>query len=237
MRQLALSRSILVFWQDLVFLEAALSADDATQDLATLLTPVLNEFSQVLQLDLDTRRTVLRASARAYVADASIDDGVRGLFSAVLALVGQDRKRPEFTTLFSSHIGDVVRHALKRQVEVTVALVDKLTLKLFPADLQTAQTTSLNSLVALGKIVLEEVRQAALTRVEGRIDIQEWKEEANAARLTVYGQLLALAAKTGRKKAWAEGFFRAAAAGIEAEATAEDEAPEPAPAAEPSPPA
>lgn len=237
MRQLSLKSSILVFWEDLVFLEAALSADDATKDLATLLAPVLDEFPQVLQLDLDTRRTVLRASARAYVADASIDDGVRGLFSAVLALVGQDRKRPEFTTLFPSHIGDVVRHALKRQVEVTVALVEKLTLKLFPADLQSAQTSALNPLVAHGKVVLEEVRKAALTRVEGRIDIQEWKAEANAARLNAYAQLLALAAKTGRKKAWAEGFFRAAAAGIEDEGSAEDDAPEPVAAGDVNPPA
>jgi hypothetical protein len=69
-----------------------------------------------------------------------------------------------------------------------------------------------------------------MDRVEGRLDIRTWKEEANAARLTVYGQLLTMAAKNGRGKAWAEGFFPRVSAvaaeeedagASEAEATAE----------------
>jgi hypothetical protein len=207
LRAISISSSILTFWQDLVFVEAALLADDETKHLASIVSPVLDEFPAILQRDLDTRRSVIQASARAFVADARIDSAIRSLFSAVLALVQQNRTRKEFTTLFSTHIGEVVRHALRKQIDVAKGLTDKLSLKIFPDDLRSAQTKLLNAMIKRGKAVLEEVRKAGMARVEGRIDIGTWKEEANAARLTVYGQLLSIAAKTGRGKAWAEGFF------------------------------
>jgi hypothetical protein len=204
-------------------LSLALLADDETKKLAVFITPVLDEFPAILQRDLDTRRSVIQASARAFVADARIDNAIRGLFSAVLALVQQNRKAQQFTTLFSTHIGDVVKHALRKQIEVAKELVEKLSLKIFPDDLRSSQAKLLNAVIKRGKAVLEEVRKAALARVDGRIDIRTWKEEANAARLTVYGQLLAIAAKTGRGKAWADGFFPRVSA-IAAEEEGDEEA-------------
>lgn len=235
MRTIPLSSSILVYWQNLVFLEAALLADEETKALAALVTPVLDEFPTILQLELDTRRGVVQASARAYVADADIDQVIRGLFSAVLNLVGQNRKRAEFTTLFSSHIGDIIRHALRKQIDVALDLVDKLALKLYPDDLRTTQTKALNAAVKRGKEILDEVRKAETARVEGRLDVRAWKEEANALRLSVYGQLLTLAARSNRGKPWAEGFFPRTAAPAE-DADEGTDAPEPEVAAEPAKP-
>src|SRR5262249_40460248 len=145
MRSIPTSSSVLRFWQDLVFLEAALLADDETKPLASVITPVLDEFPAILQKDLDTRRGIIQANARAFVADTRIDDAIRGLFSAVLALVQQNRKRQEFTTLFPTHIGDVVRHALRKQLDVAKELADKLALKIFPDALRTAQTKALGA--------------------------------------------------------------------------------------------
>jgi hypothetical protein len=234
LRNIAPSSAIVVFWQDLVFLEAALLADEETKDLAALVTPALDEFPSILQRDLDTRRAVIQAQARAFVADGDIDMALRSLFSAVLGLVQQNRKRQEFTTLFSSSIADVVRHALRKQIEVASSIVDKLSLKLYPDDLRNTHTKLLGGAIKRGKAVLEEMRKAETGRVDGRLDIRTWKDEANAARLNVYGQLLTLAAKNGRGKAWAEGFFpRAASADAADEAS---DAPEPSPAAaEPAP--
>jgi hypothetical protein len=207
MRSIPLTSSILTFWQELVFLEAALLAEEETKALAAVVTAVLDEFPTTLKRDLDTRRGVIQASARAFIADARIDDALRRLHSAVLALVEQKRTRQEFTTLFASHIGDIVRHALRKQLDVATALIDKLTLKIFPDDLRVPHTKTISATIKRGKAVLSEVREAEIERVGGRIDIRTWKEESNAARLTVYGQLLILAAKNGRGKAWAEGFF------------------------------
>lgn len=214
MRTIPITSSILTFWQQLVFVEAALLAEDDTKALASVITPVLDDFPAILQKDLDTRRAVIQAGARAFVADTGVDDAIRRLFSAVLAFVEQNRKRQEFTTLFSSHIGEYVRHALRKQVEVAKDLVEKLGLKIYPDELRTPQTKALNAVIKRGNAVLDEVRKAETARVEGRIDIRTWKEEANAARLTVYGQLLTIAAKTNRGKAWAEGFFPRTSAAI-----------------------
>lgn len=212
MRAIPLSRSILVFWEDLTFLEAALLADDETRALAAPVTPVIDVFSQILQRELDTRRTQIQSSARASVADARIDFGIRGLFSSTLHLVGQNRKHPAFTALFSTHIGDVVRHALGRQVEIARDLLGKLTLPHYSEEFRAAQTAALQPLVARGAEVLEERRQSELARTTGRLDVRAWKEEANAVRLSVYAALLSLAAQTGRSKAWAGAFFQSKSA-------------------------
>ncbi len=207
MRSIRPSSSILVFWHDLVFLEAALLAEEETKALAAVITPVLDEFPSILQRDLDTRRAVIQASARSFVADAALDQVIRRLFSAVLSLVEQNRQRQEFTTLFPSHIGNVVRHALRKQIDVARDLVQRLALKLYGDDLRVPQTKALNAVIKRGTAVLEEVNKAEIDRVAGRIDIRAWKDEANAARLHAYGQLLAIGAKSGRGKQWAEGFF------------------------------
>ena len=237
MRTIRISSSVLTFWQDLVFLEAALLAEEQTKPLAGLVTSVLAEFPAILQKDLDTRRALIQASARSFVADAGVDSVIRRLFSGVLALVEQNRQRPEFTTLFSSHIGDVVRHALRRQLEVAKTLADKLGLSLYDKTFSAPHLGALNAAVQHGSAAIEEARQAELGRAQGRIDIRAWKDEANAVRLTVYGQLLGLAAKNGRGKPWAEGFFPRVSSLVAGEE--EEEAPEadvPAgPAKEPEP--
>lgn len=235
MRSIRTAFSVLSFWQDLVFVEAALLAEDETKPLAALITPVLDEFPTILQRDLDTKRGVIQASARAFVADANVDLTIRRFFSAVLSLVEQDRSRQEFTTLFPSHIGEMVRHALRKQLEVAKDLAAKLALKIYPEDLRTSQTKALNSAVKRGNAVIDEIAKAEFGRVEGRIDIRTWKDEVNAARLTVYGQLLGIAAKNGRGKAWAEGFFPRASAVADEEDTGGDVSGEPGAAPEPTP--
>lgn len=208
MRAIPLSRSILTFWEDLTYLEAALLADEETSALAAPVTATIDVFTPTLQRDLDTRRSQIQSSARTSVADARIDLGIRGLFSATLHLVGQNRKHPAFTTLFSTHIGEVVRHALGRQVEIARDLLDKLSLPHYSDEFRALQTVALRPLVTRGAEILEERRQSELARTAGRIDVQTWKEEANAVRLSIYASLLSLAAQTGRTKAWADVFFQ-----------------------------
>lgn len=210
MRRIDPSRSTLVFWADLTFHEAALLADDEAKHLAVPVTQVLHEFETVLKLDLDTRREVLKTSARASIADTNIDLGIRSFHSAALFLVKQDRSRSEFTTLFSESIGRVVRFALKRQVEVAEQLVQKLGLKLYSDEFRTIHAAALQPLIDAGKNVLGAVRTASISRLEARLDIRAWKDNANAVRLANHGELLAMAAKTGRKKDWAEAFFLSA---------------------------
>lgn len=208
MRIISTTRSTIVFWEDLTFLEAALLAEEATQALAAPVTVTINQFTPALQRDLDTRRGQIQSSARSSVTDWRIDFGIRGLHSSTLHLVKQDRQARAFTNLFATNIAAMVRHALKRQVEVARDLVDKLSLPLYPPEFRTEQVAALEPLVTQGAAVIEEQRQAELARAGGRLDVRAWKEEANAVRLSIYAALLGMAAQNGRGKAWAEAFFK-----------------------------
>jgi hypothetical protein len=208
MRVIPESRSTIVYWEELTYTEAALLADEETQPLAAPVTGCINQFMPTLVRDLDTRRATIQSSARNSVADLRIDLGIRGLHADTLHLVQQDRRHPSFTALFNTSIGVVVRHALKRQVEVARDLIDKLSLPHYTPEFRAAQVARLQPLIASGAQVLEEQRQAELARAGGRIDVRTWKQEANAVRLSVYASLLALAAQNRRGKAWAEAFFK-----------------------------
>ncbi len=207
MRTIQLSRSILFFWQQLIFLEAALLANDETKHLAAPVTALLDSFTNLQGIDLGTQRALIQALARAAVADNNIDEGIREVHNNTLHLVSQDRKRDEFTTLFSGSIGKIIRYALKRQIELTVELIDNLALPLFKQTFRDTQLGILQPLIDKGKDVLKARRTAEHERLSARLDIKDWKREANAVQLAVYGELLAIAAATGRKKSWANVFF------------------------------
>lgn len=207
MRRIDLSRAVLVFWADLTFNEAALLADEEAKHLAPPVTQALEEFNTILKLDLDTRRGELKAGARASIADAHLNDALRKLHNATLFLVAQDRKKPEFKTLFSESIDKVIRFALKRQIDVAADIVGKLALKIYTDDFRTSHVGSLTPLINQGKGIVEEVHGAALARTEARLDVRAWKENVNAIRLANYGELISIAGRTGRKRDWADAFF------------------------------
>lgn len=208
MRRIDPSRALLVYWSDLVYHEAALLADDEAKHLAGPVTQMLDDYNRISQLDLDSRRTVLKASAKSVIADIHLDEHIRKLHSATLFLVGQMRKRPEFKTLFSETIDKVVRFALKRQVEMADDLVNKLGLKMYSDEFRNAHMGPLQALVVAGRSVLGEVRAAEIGRTEARLDIRAWKDDVNALRLANFGELMTIAAKTNRPRDWAEAFFR-----------------------------
>jgi len=235
MRTIQLSRSPLFFWQQLVFLEAALLACDETKHLAAPVTAALDSFNTLQGRDLGTQRALIQALARAALADNDLDEGIRKVHNNALHLVGQDRKRREFVTLFAGSIGKLIRYALKRQLELAAELVGNRALPLFEQAFRDTQIGLLQPLIDKGKTVLESRRTAEHERLSARIEIQDWKQEASSVQLAVYGELLAIAAATGRSKSWADVFFptratRAAAdeieeAALEAAAGGEAEAP------------
>lgn len=227
MRAIPAESSILVYWGVLVYVEAALLAEDATKDLATPITAILDDFSKILQLDLDTQRAQIRASARSVVADGRIDAAIRGLFSAVLHLVGQDRKRQELRTLFPTTISDAVRFALRKQIDVATDLVEKLAFKYYPDDLREAHTKVLNGSIKHGRSVVKEIVDAETARGHARIDIKEWKTEANKTLRSVYGQLVDLGAQRGQGSKWPDMFFPRTPSSVVDE---EDQAPDAPPA-------
>jgi hypothetical protein len=224
MRIIPLTFGLLTFWEDLVFLEASLLADAETKSLAEPVTALLDEFDGVLKSDMDTRRLVLQAFARNGVADRNLDGGIRELFSGALHLVKQDRKKPEFTTLFKTHIGNVVKYALRKQVDVAQDLIGKLKASIYSDTFREEHTSRLTTLIKAGKAALDGQKQAEIDRVDGRLKTLGFKQDANALRMSVHGQLTTLAAEKGYGKAWVESFYLKRE---EAAEEAETEAPAP----------
>lgn len=60
------------------------------------------------------------------------------------------------------------------------------------------------------RVLFRLYRTAALARTEARLDIRAWKEDANGIRLANYGELVAIAGRTDRKRDWADAFFLSA---------------------------
>ena len=207
MRTLELDRSIVYFWADLVFLEAALLAREATRHLAAPITAHLATFPQVFQVGLDGERTALQASAVAAVADGELDSLLRLSHSNALDEVTQDRKAPFFVLLFPEHIGHLVRHALEKQVAVVEGIVGKLASSLVPETFRTRWKDRLTAAIDVGRAALGKRREAAFTRTEARLTVREWKDEANALRLSVWAELLKIAAAERTGKGWPEQFF------------------------------
>ena len=206
MRIVPESSSLFTHWESLVFTEAALLADERTAPLAAPVTEHLATFDSVLGVDMTTRRAGVQASARCSVRDISLDGVIRDVQSASLFAVRQDRSAPSYKALFKGSISQIVRHALKRQIEVGQRLLENLGLSVVPDEVRKnapALTTALDQ----GRAVLVERRAAEVGRAEARITITEWKEESNALRLTVYSQLLELAAKQRLGRDWPEAFF------------------------------
>lgn len=207
MRVLPTNRSIHYFWEELTFTEAALKADEETAELAAPVTAVLDDFAAISKVDLDTRRGIIQAYARSAVADNKLDDAIRDVHANTLHLVRQDRSRKEYQALFSDTIYDVVRHALAKQITIARKMLDTLKLSLFTPEFRDGQHAVLQGRIGKGEAVLDERKQAELTRAEARLTIEGWKDEVNAIRSYVYAELIKIAASNKRKRAWAESFF------------------------------
>lgn len=137
--------------------------------------------------------------------------------------VKQDRSRKEYTTLFPKALRALIRHALAKQVVVAHETVQKLGLSLFEPAFKAVQVALLEPVIAKGEAVLEERKHAELDRVEGRIEIETWKQDVNAVRTSVYAELITLATKLGHKRAWADAFFPAATTRSTSDGDVDDE--------------
>jgi hypothetical protein len=209
MRALSPSSSIQRYWEDLTYVEAALLANDDTKALAAVVSVSLAEFEQVSKRDLDTRRAVIQSRARSSVADGNLDESLRHVHANTLHLVRQDRSQREYTTAFPGALTGLIRHALAKQIVAARELVERLGLSVYAADFRDAQVALITPMITKGEVVIDERRDAELGRVEGRIELETWKEDANAVRMSVYAQLLGIASKSKRKRSWAESFFPA----------------------------
>jgi hypothetical protein len=207
MRQITISSATLTFWEDLVFLEAALLASPDTAPLAEPISAHLNEGEALMQEERTQLRGTLQARARGVIADSGLDDAIQGSHNDVLHHVQQDRKAKAFTSLFKKPLSHLIRFTLPRQVLIGQDLMKSLTLPLLPEDLRARLRALLDDRLKVASAVLTEIEDAEMSGARLRLKLADWKADANTVRTAVYGDLLKLASANKRHRSWAERFF------------------------------
>jgi hypothetical protein len=213
MRRLQLSASLLTFLDVLEYVEAGLSADEETKDLAKPFHEELGGWEGVFKKEREGRRGVTRAEAVLAVRNAQLDGHTLKFGASVLAEAGGDRKGAFFRRFFTVAPSSFVRQPLRKQCEhtlhVVLAEIDKLDkkspLRAFGGSLGDMAKAALKALDARNK--------AKADRTTGGNDVDEWKEGVNALLLTTYAELLKIAADKGYSRAWADSFFPSDSAG------------------------
>jgi hypothetical protein len=229
MRQIPISSATLTFWEDLVFLEAALLASPDTAPLAEPVSAHLNEGEALMQEELTQLRGTLQARARGVVADIGLDDAIQTSRNDVLHHVQQDRKAKAFTSLFKQSLSQLIRFSLPRQVTVVRDILKSLSLPLLPDDLTARLKQRLSDRLNVASAVLTEIEDSVMGTARLRLQLTDWKADANAVRTAVYGDLLKLAAANKRPRSWAERFFFAASSSTSSSAATQDPPSDPSP--------
>ncbi|MBI2372797.1 MAG: hypothetical protein HYV07_02240 [Deltaproteobacteria bacterium] len=218
-----------VFKDDLVYLEAALLASEATQDLAPAVAAAIEDLSVVEAKWPAVRRVSVQAAARVARADSDLDETLRDAHSALLAEVRQDRSHPAFRAVYDSPISDIVRHALPKQVVVARSIADKLGLSVVPEPVRTKHVPPIRAAIARGEDALERRREADVARMQLRVDERAVRDETNAVRTSIYSALLLRAPSAKTSKAWADGFFARHTRSPSVEDVTDEPTPAPAP--------
>ena len=203
--------SLSVYWEDMMFVEASLLAVPETVGLALSVTAHLAGLEGIEARDKASMRGLVQARARASVVDAVLDDGVRDVQSDLLNLVRQDRKDRRYEGMFKKGLGKAIATtSLLKQIVEVERIVGALDLPVYEDNFRDKQVGYLEPLLVRGREALLASDKAEKGRVVNRIQIDDWKHEANVVRMDVYGRLVLIAAEQGKSKKWVRAFFPAA---------------------------
>jgi hypothetical protein len=138
--------------------------------------------------------------------DDDADDLVPPVSHALLHVLGST-SHPQYERVFGKDTPSTIQGlGLESQI---ARMAD------WPASLRTISPETaplgerVQGILTAGRVALDGRVASAAARADYRVGaIRGLFEEANAARLIAYGQLLGLAASTGKPKTWATRFFR-----------------------------
>lgn len=208
MRQIAGSRSLGFYLEELWFTEAALAADPDTADLAEVFETAIHEWDDVAKRERNARRATVRAEAVVAVRNEQIDSETVRFSGVVLVEAGNDRKSSLFRRFFPEAPSVFVARGLRDQCEQTRD-------RIVPEIAKQPDTSMLRPfaerLAALAKAALAALTTRTKTRGEAATvasDIADWKEGINRLRTTTYAELLKRSAEKRYGRDWADTFFR-----------------------------
>lgn len=231
MRQIAITRALSYFLEELWYTEAALAADPDAADLAHAFDATINEWDDVSQRERLARRALVRADAVVAVRDEHIDTET-GRFATLLKFeAGNDTKGTFYKRFFTEAPSTFVGRNLRDQCEQTRDRIvpeirkqpETSLLRPFADRLADFAKSALAALTARTKARGENASVAS--------DVADWKEGVNRLRTVTYAELLKRATEKKYGKDWVETFFRR----DDSSAAVDDTPDEPVPPAPPAP--
>ena len=215
---IAQSSSLSVVWEELVYTEARLAKHAGTKDLVKGISSLVARTETLMLGQLGVWRAEI-------VAQAGVDDGNDRLDDMVDAIdrelrhADQGERTARHRRYFKHAPNDVIRLGLESELSVV---------RDWPASLAGEPEKEIKALakglaedVAYGDEVVAERRTAIAATADQRArEIVSLVDDANAARLSLYGVLAQRAVKLKLAKGWADRFFRHATRRAKAPTTA-----------------
>ncbi len=208
-RHIPASSSLPVHEQELLYSLDRLEADPDTRDLAAMLEPLLGALATVHAAQKAAWRDENRGDAAVRYADQVLDDAVDALWNQLLFLADRRTDDPRVRTYFPKPRSEVVRLGLQSQLAVVGSWPTALAGEPEP-ELQ-ALGVRLQQAIDAGQAAVSRRADAVLARATQKArEVLLLKDDIQAARQSVYGELVRRAAAARRPRSWADGFFRTA---------------------------
>lgn len=192
---------------ELVYTEARLLKDKNAADLAPAFKALQERQAKVAEGQRAAWREETIAEAGVDYADDTLDDRTIEVSEALLTALKRDRTSPRYTRYFKTPPNAVVRLGLESQLEAVAVWPESL--KGEAEDPVKEQGTLLEKDITDGRAAIAERNNAMAKRADHRVrEIVRLVDDVNAARLSVYGQLVTRVEERKLPRTWPDRFFR-----------------------------
>ncbi len=194
-------------WEDLTYTEARLTHDSRAADLALIFADLIDRTTKVRAKQYEKWRGEIVAQALVDARDIDLDIVVGDFARALLLACSDSRQSAQFQRYFPAAPSTIIRLGLRAEIDrirtwpESLRTEDDATLKVFSKKFEKAITG--------GNEALETRDNAIAASADHRVrEIVTLIDDCNAARISVYGELLKRGAKHKALRTWADGFFR-----------------------------
>lgn len=187
----------------------ALSAQAGDAELTQLAGRVSGLLGDWEAIDADRRRLrriVLGATARARVADATLDAAIHAFAHDLLAAVGNDTAAPLYTRFFPEAHEDIIEMGLDSEVPVVTLLLANLDSTDDVPEALKAHADALRAGLKLGNSALLDRSDALADLGRHSAREQAWAETAVSTLRSVHRHIVRLATARALPIAWADAF-------------------------------
>src|SRR5690554_1886596 len=148
MLDLKKNRALGVFADELVYLEACLTTDPATEHVAEEVSDELVALDKVLKAERDIHRKGVLNRAQVKMKFQLAEAWIREVYAASLFEVMQDRKDQRYQNLFKYEQSSLLRMTAKSQLEEVLRMTSILKLSIYEDGFRDTQIAKLDKALA-----------------------------------------------------------------------------------------